>query len=300
MLPIALELIVKKASNHSFSHFYHNRSLSSGPLLNFHDYDTLLISFGSESDMKIRDNVYNLLLKQPSLNIKQSLSLKFVQQQWISGNVSNFDYLMFLNQQSGRSFNDLTQYPVFPWIITDYESDHIDLENPNIYRDLSKPVGALNPSRLKKILQRYREMPADNKFMYGSHYSTPGYSFVMYCLRPVCKCDFHIHPCFIFLLSLSTSAMYYLVRAYPEYMLRFQNGKFDASDRLFSSISRTWESAYQSLTDVKELIPQFYDGDGAFLLNTNNLNLGVRSDKKEVHDVELPKLRSNLFSVHIS
>ena len=71
------------------------------------------------------------------------------------------------------------------------------------------------------------------------------------------------------------------------------DGKFDASDRLFSSISRTWESAYQSLTDVKELIPQFYDGDGAFLLNTNNLNLGVRSDKKEVHDVELPKWAKN-------
>ncbi len=34
---------------------------------------------------------------------------------WISGRISNFDYLMHLNREAGRSFNDLTQYPVFPW-----------------------------------------------------------------------------------------------------------------------------------------------------------------------------------------
>ncbi|ETO29066.1 hypothetical protein RFI_08063 [Reticulomyxa filosa] len=95
-------------------------------------------------------------------------------------------------------------------------------------------------------------------FMYGSHYSTPGY------------------------------VMYFLVRQFPEYMLRFQNGKFDTADRLFSSIQRTWHSAYHSLTDVKELIPQFYHGDGSFLKNYRKLDLGIRTDKKEVNDVELP------------
>ena len=145
-----IEFIVKKSNKYSDL----NRTLSSGPLLDFHQYDSLLLSFNGSK--KIRDHVFSLLLKEPLINVKQSLSLSFVQKQWIDGNVSNFDYLMFLNQQSGRSFNDLTQYPIMPWIITDYQSKHIDLKNKNIYRDLSKPVGALNPQRLQKILTRYK------------------------------------------------------------------------------------------------------------------------------------------------
>ena len=34
---------------------------------------------------------------------------------WQSGSMTNFDYLMHLNVMAGRSFQDLTQYPVFPW-----------------------------------------------------------------------------------------------------------------------------------------------------------------------------------------
>lgn len=30
----------------------------------------------------------------------------------MSGRISNFDYLMYLNREAGRSFKDLTQYPV--------------------------------------------------------------------------------------------------------------------------------------------------------------------------------------------
>jgi len=30
---------------------------------------------------------------------------------------------MHLNTLAGRTYNDLMQYPVFPWIIADYESE---------------------------------------------------------------------------------------------------------------------------------------------------------------------------------
>lgn len=39
------------------------------------------------------------------------------------GEISNFEYLMHLNTLAGRTYNDLMQYPVFPWIIADYESE---------------------------------------------------------------------------------------------------------------------------------------------------------------------------------
>ena len=61
---------------------------------------------------------------------------------------------MHLNTISGRTYNDLAQYPVFPWILVDYVSDKIDLNDESVYRDLSKPVGALNEEKAKEIKER--------------------------------------------------------------------------------------------------------------------------------------------------
>ncbi|RLN51280.1 hypothetical protein BBJ29_004650 [Phytophthora kernoviae] len=74
---------------------------------------------------------------------------------------------MWLNTIAGRTYNDLTQYPVFPWIISDYESATLDLTRRGAYRDLSKPVGALEPSRLKFFIDRYHafEDPDIPKFI---------------------------------------------------------------------------------------------------------------------------------------
>jgi hypothetical protein len=58
-----------------------------------------------------------------------------------------FQYLMALNTLAGRSYNDLMQYPVFPWILADYTSEDLDLTNPKTFRDLSKPMGAQTDPR---------------------------------------------------------------------------------------------------------------------------------------------------------
>ena len=57
---------------------------------------------------------------------------------WHRREISNFEYLMELNTLAGRSANDLNQYPIFPWVIRDYTSAHLDLNDSNAYRDLSK------------------------------------------------------------------------------------------------------------------------------------------------------------------
>src|SRR5699024_612413 len=51
------------------------------------------------------------------------------------GEISNFQYLMNLNTLAGRSYNDLMQYPVFPWILSDYSSSELNLTNPHSFRD---------------------------------------------------------------------------------------------------------------------------------------------------------------------
>ena len=47
------------------------------------------------------------------------------------------------------------QYPVFPWVLTNYEDAEIDLSSPHNYRDLGRPIGALNPSRREYFEERY-------------------------------------------------------------------------------------------------------------------------------------------------
>ena len=53
------------------------------------------------------------------------------------------------------------QWPVFPWILADYSSQTLDLNHPSSFRDLSKPIGALNAQRLESYRFRYREMPQE-------------------------------------------------------------------------------------------------------------------------------------------
>lgn len=81
--------------------------------------------------------------------------------------------ILFIFSLADRSKNDLTQYPVFPWIVADYASDKLDLTKSDTFRDLSQPMGALNLDRLEKLKERYNEM-CDPRFLYGSHYSAPG------------------------------------------------------------------------------------------------------------------------------
>ena len=64
---------------------------------------------------------------------------------------------MHLNTLAGRSYNDLMQYPVFPWVLADYTSEKLDLDSPDTFRDLSKPMGALTADRLRQFQKRYKE-----------------------------------------------------------------------------------------------------------------------------------------------
>ena len=45
--------------------------------------------------------------------------------QWQRGHLSNFQYLLHLNSLADRSCNDLSQYPVFPWVLSDYTSPQL-------------------------------------------------------------------------------------------------------------------------------------------------------------------------------
>lgn len=75
---------------------------------------------------------------------------------WQNREISNFAYIQMLNQHANRTPNDVTQYPVFPWVIADYTSQTLDLSKPGSYRDLSRPMGALTEARKEAAVERYK------------------------------------------------------------------------------------------------------------------------------------------------
>ena len=184
---------------------------------------------------------------------------------WQQGSMSNFEYLMRLNTMAHRSYNDLTQYPVFPWVLADYTSDELDLDDPRVYRDLSKPMGALTEPRRSRFKERFDSWADDDPipaFHYGSHYSS------------------------------SATVLHYLIRLEPftQHSYELQSGRFDIADRLFFSVQEAWESASQkNMSDVKELVPELYYMPEV-LENANNVEFGQRlnGSKDFVGAVELP------------
>lgn len=222
-------------------------------------------------EQNLRDRFYENVIKNVQQTCVTEKSLSTLTNLWVSRKITNFEYLLNLNYLAQRSFNDLSQYPVFPWIIVDFDSENLDLNNPKIYRDLSKPIGALNPKRLEFFLKRYREFTGPDKFMYGTHYSTPGY------------------------------VVGYKFRAFPLWMLHLQDGKFDLPDRLFLSVKQEWSHCYSQEGCVKELIPEFFMKDCSFLINKLGLSLGTTHDKVKVGDVLLPawaKSASEFLSIN--
>ncbi|OHT12088.1 hypothetical protein TRFO_03707 [Tritrichomonas foetus] len=100
-------------------------------------------------------------------------NLQELKEKWVNRNITNFEYLCHLNTLSGRTFKDVSQYPIFPWVVKDYTSDKIKLIDTSLYRDLSRPIGTLNDERIKKL----RSIAEDHKtatafgYLYNSSYS---------------------------------------------------------------------------------------------------------------------------------
>jgi hypothetical protein len=113
---------------------------------------------------------------------------------WRERQMSNYEYLMHLNTLAGRTFCDITQYPVFPWVLGDYTSSVLDIASPATYRDLSRPVGALNRERLLEYRRRFEAMADPNmpKFMYGHHYSTAVGTVIHFLLRLYPFTELHV------------------------------------------------------------------------------------------------------------
>uniref|UniRef100_A0A9J7YDS3 Lysosomal trafficking regulator n=1 Tax=Cyprinus carpio carpio TaxID=630221 RepID=A0A9J7YDS3_CYPCA len=237
---------------------------------------TLLLAFDTT---KFRDDVYHNILSSELPNLLEYGNISALTHLWSSGQITNFEYLTHLNKHAGRSFNDLMQYPVFPFILRDYTSETLDLQDTSIYRILSKPIAVQSKEKEDRYVDNYRyleeeykkgkveddPMPPVQPYHYGSHYSNSG------------------------------TVLHFLVRLPPftKMFLAYQDQSFDIPDRTFHSMNTTWRlSSYESMTDVKELIPEFFYLP-EFLVNREGFDFGVRQNSERVNHVNLPPWARN-------
>ncbi|XP_047617651.1 lysosomal-trafficking regulator isoform X6 [Phacochoerus africanus] len=237
---------------------------------------TLLLAF---DNTKVRDDVYHSILTNNLPNLLEYGNITALTNLWYTGQITNFEYLTHLNKHAGRSFNDLMQYPVFPFILADYVSETLDLSDPSVYRNLSKPIAVQYKEKedryvdtYKYLEEEYRKgareddpMPPVQPYHYGSHYSNSG------------------------------TVLHFLVRMPPftKMFLAYQDQSFDIPDRTFHSTNTTWRlSSFESMTDVKELIPEFFYLP-EFLVNREGFDFGVRQNGERVNHVNLPPWARN-------
>jgi hypothetical protein len=201
-------------------------------------------------------------------NDGDKLKLKNILNDFRNGNISNYNYLLYLNKISSRTYNDLTQYPVFPWIILNikklYELTNIIGQNcvhnnkkrdeDDSLRDMNYPVSMQKKDKREIEIYKYLEDKSKHPFHLGTHYSTSSYIF------------------------------YYLMRINPygENLIKLQNYKQENPNRMFLSFKDTQYVLNQS-NDNRELIPDIYSYID-YMCNLNCSFFGIRANSLLVDD----------------
>lgn len=139
----------------------------------------LFFAFHNENDFKsFKDMFDDKIAQTPDAN-----KIQPVTQQWREGSLTNWEYLMALNQFSGRTYNDLMQYPVFPWILSNYTAKVLDLSDCDNFRKLHKPIAVQNEINELHYIDNYNYMSTTvtnmgtlclQPYHYSSHYSNSG------------------------------------------------------------------------------------------------------------------------------
>ncbi len=116
--------------------FIPSAGMTTGGTAYFAGSRSLFIDFGVGTwGNTWHDNAANAIMKHALMQtVKQypdksgqflHEELKKLMHAWSHDAISNFDYLLSLNVLAGRSYNDLCQYPVFPWVLSNYTSEEV-------------------------------------------------------------------------------------------------------------------------------------------------------------------------------
>jgi hypothetical protein len=248
---------LSEVKNISLRRFVHNYSAieinflsSKSTFINFYSYPRVLAVWSKLKRVLTNPEIFEL----PDRDIRK------ITEKWQTGQISNFEYLMTINNIAGRSFNDLNQYPIFPWVIQDFSSKTINFDNPSQMRDFKYPLGSQEEENRKKFIQGPQQKDLGVDYHYGCYYSCCG------------------------------GILDFLIRIQPftSENKKINQGQFDLPDRIFSNLKKTWNEVKFGMNSNREMIPEFFYLPEMFL-NSNNEDFKVPQRGGVISNVKLPK-----------
>ena len=199
-------------------------------------------------------------LKQKKLFVIRKISEFFKKEEyskkWREEKITTFDYLLLLNKFSSRTYNDLNQYPILPWLFL--------VEGPKDIRNFDIPISVQDQDKKDNFLSKTENfMIEENTVCHGNHYSTSAYT------------------------------LFYLMRANPftNNMIKFQSNSFDIPDRQYSDMSQTIFLC-QKMNNNREMIPELFSIPEIYI-NLNDNDFGKQKDGVRVHNISFSPYGNN-------
>ena len=171
-------------------------------------------------------------------DLKSEFKNKNFTKDWLNNKITTLAYLLFINKYSCRSYNDVNQYPVFPWLMIYGEKE----------RDLKYTIAAQDEDTRMALKEKYPFSSEHFPYHYTTHYSNASF------------------------------LIYYLIRINPftDNQITLQVNKFDVPDRQFNSLDEIQKILYTT-KQPREIIPEFFMST-EFFYNYNCNYFGVKNN----------------------
>ena len=233
-------------------------------------YSSIFLDLFNKKSKENTNNEDIIYIKNKYINELMNTWIKIDKKNNVEKGLSSFDFIMYLNLLSNRSYNDLYQYPVFPML---FFYDKQNEEYNYIERDLENHIGFqtctnLGEKRKKKIMNIFETtkeeienglVENENAYYFESNFSNAKY---------VCN---------------------FLLRVFPFSFIaiELEGDGYDEPNKLFSSIEQTFYNISGNDNDLRELIPEFFYFPEIFL-NVNKLNFDKKNKNLDINDVKIP------------
>ena len=189
-------------------------------------------------------------------------NIKKITNEWQEEQLTTYEYLLFLNKYSTRTYNDINQYPVFPWITRKYTLDKgsngkVGRPEP---RNFKYPMASQMEERREECLRRYKDDEQNGEqfpIHYGTHYSTSSYIY------------------------------FYLMREEPftTLLIKLQGNQLENPDRMFYSVIDTL-FILEGGHDNRESIPDLICKTEQYI-NLNCVDFGKKNNGLRVDDFNI-------------
>ena len=198
---------------------------------------------------------------------------------WKNKKLETYDYLLYCNKYSSRSFNDLNQYYIFPWILRDFTNlTEITEKEEEIYEVKTKKNKNNVDENIKKLLKNFRDLNYPVSAQEKQHRETKREKFNDEDEKFKCHHGTHY--------ATSSYVDYFLMRNEPftTLLVELQNYVQEDPNRLLMRLKDTI-AIINSGYDNRELIPEIYSKID-FFINVNCCFYGYKKNKELVDDID--------------